>query len=620
MDISQEIKLKLPANINLPVDITKLSNEEIYLILLIGINVFVSFKDNFHQDQEQIKKEISKKIEDSYQKIITEYEREKRELSEVNMALKRTFEEETLKTRDNYYEKIQEGIQYEIKNISSIYENQIKYLNNELKKYQDKIDILQDDLIKTKINTEKAIIDGVQSSKVDIEDQIRKQLDLKYTAILKQNESYQIETQKYQTHINELEKKIIQLREQQTYNEKEHTNHIELEINKRLKEKEVEFQNILDDYKNKIDQLKETIIQNEIEKKEIENKNMRELTHKCQELQENITKIKTEYSEYIVSIEKEKNENLNSKFEQNDILLKQSLQAIDELKKQKNANNYDKGKSGELYVKDLLQDSFYDFENFTIENTASKSHSGDYIMKFKQFSVIVDSKNYTNTVEKREIVKLEKDIANNSHIKVAWIISLNTPISGFSTYPVMYEIKNKVCYCYINSLNKQSNPIQFLRLVWYSCLFLFERIICSDTDDNLLEKYKKNENRIKNIIEKMMKKSKERYAIMNQMVQNFDETEKDLRELLSDEMISVQEMHTELVRTWWDKNIKIKENGILKTKAIYELFIKDENNKNSGINIDLFKNILKVLLPNDSIKTGKTIKSDYSILNVSFNY
>ena len=160
--------------------------------------------------------------------------------------------------------------------------------------------------------------------------------------------------------------------------------------------------------------------------------------------------------------------------------------------------------------------------------------------------------------------------------------------------------------------------MQFLRSVWYSCYFLFHKIICVDTDDNLLDKYKKNETRIKNIVDKMMKKSKERYAFINQITQNFDDTEKDLRELLSDEIISVQEIHTELVRTWLEKNIKTKENNKLKSKTIYDVFIKDEINKNSGINIDMFKNILKILYQDNCIRIGKTEKSDYNIINVGF--
>jgi hypothetical protein len=624
MVVGKEIKLTLPDDCDFPIDISVLKNDDIYLIFLIGIKVFISFKDNFYKDQEQITADIEKKIEDNYKKKITDYENEKRELNILNSNLKKTFEDETIKAQNNYCEKIKEGVQYEIKTISTIYENQINNLNYELKYYKEKTDLLQNDIIKIKIDNEKYINDSIKNKNKEIEDESKRQIIFKENIITKINEEYNYEIKKNKEKINELEKTIIKLNEKQIYNDKEYYNNIEIEVNKIIQEKEKEFQKKNDEYSKLICDLKEKIANNEknsIEKEKIniekENNRIIELTQKCQDLQDNIFRIQTEYNEYIVETEKEKNENLNNKFEKNDILLQKSLQAIEELKKQKNANNYDKGREGELYVKKILEDSFFDFENFVIEDTSKKANSGDYIMNFNEFTVLVDSKNYTNNVNKKEKDKLEKDIENNSHIKVAWIISLNTPIHGYSTYPVMYEIKNKVCYCYINSLIKQENPIQFLRSIWYSCFFLLEKIIFADTDDNLIEKYKKNDIRIKNIVDIMMKKSKERHALINQMKQNFEETDNYTREILSNEIISIQENHKEILKTWWEKNIITKENSKLKTKTIYEEFIKDENNKNSGINLELFKNLIKLLLPpNDYVRIGKTEKSDYNVLNV----
>jgi hypothetical protein len=78
-------------------------------------------------------------------------------------------------------------------------------------------------------------------------------------------------------------------------------------------------------------------------------------------------------------------------------------------------------------------------------------------------------------------------------------------------------------------------------------------------------------------------------------------------------------MHSDLVKKWWNNNIKFQDNGKLKSKSIYDVFISDENNKNSGISIDSFKHIVKDIVGAANIvMTGKTNKADYTILQVGF--
>jgi len=441
-----------------------------------------------------------------------------------------------------------------------------------------------------------------------LEIEINKKLEYKENIIEKQSNNLR----EYQEYITELEKKIIKLEDLRIYSEKDYSNKLELETQKILIQKETEYKLMIDELKYKINTI-------EINYKSFENEKNNELTEKCKILQEEILQIKTEYNEYFLTIEKERNEKLNIVIQNNELLIQESKNTIEELKKEKNMSNTLKGDIGENYLFELLIDTFNDFENFNIENKSKISHSADILMEFKNFSILIDSKNYTNGVGKKEIKKLNDDINNNKHIKVAWLVSLHTPINNFSKYPVMYDIKDNVCYCYINSLSKNENPKHFLRSIWYACNFLFERILNVDTGEILLEKYKKNEIRIKNIIDKMLKKSKERNATLKQLIENFEETERDLKEILSDEIVSVYEIHSEIVKKWWNNNIKFQENSKLKTKNIYEIFNNDENNKNSGINIDSFKYIIKDIVDNTNIVTGKTDKADYTILKINFN-
>ena len=445
-----------------------------------------------------------------------------------------------------------------------------------------------------------------------LEKEITKRLEYKENIIEKQSENLH----QFQERITELEKMVIKLEDSRIYNEKDSSNKLEIEVQKLLIEKDTQFNVIADKYKSIIEELKDTINKNEMNYKSNENEQNKELMERCRILQEELLFAKAKHNEYTVTIERERNEKLNNVIQKNELLLRESKNTIDELKKEKNMSNTVKGDIGENYLFKLLMDTFSDFENFNIEDKSKVSHSADLLVEFKNFSILVDSKNYSNGVNKKEIKKLTDDINSNKHIKIAWLVSLHTPINGFSKYPVMYDIKDNVCYCYINSLSKNENPKHFLRTIWYACSFIFEKILNVDTGEILLEKYKKNENRIKNIVDKMLKKSKERYATLKQLTENFDETDKDLKEILSDEIISVYESHSEIVKHWWGNNIKFLENSKLKTKNIYDTFISNENNKNSGITIELFKYIVKDIVDAANIVTGKTDKADYTILNI----
>lgn len=328
-------------------------------------------------------------------------------------------------------------------------------------------------------------------------------------------------------------------------------------------------------------------------------------------LREELMATKLSHHEYVVNMEHEKNQ-------KTEVLLQESLTMMGELKKQKNASNISKGLEGEMYAYNLFMDIFHDFEDFDIKHTASTPHSADMVMKFKNFSILVDSKNYSNGVDKKEIVKLEKDCANNQHINVAWLVSLNTPINGFSKYPVMYEIKDNVCYCYINSLSKHENPKQFIRTIWYSCNFLFEKVLNVGGDDVLINKYMKNEERIKLLVEKMMKRSKERYATLKQLTENFDETDQDLREILTGEVISVHEMCVGAIKTWWDKHIVVvldETGSSLKTKKMWEAFSKEEHA--FSVHLEVFKQVIRDMVdPGNVVGGGKTGRGDYTIMGV----
>jgi hypothetical protein len=648
----QEIQIKISKYETLPVNIQEFTAEENLLMLLIGINADSTVKKMYINND--ICKEIEQKIKNTYQKIIDDKDHQNKELAHLNDSLKSTFDETMTKTLKTYYDKIQDGVARETQNISALYEKQllknqerndsltrelseIKLLTeqktndkiNEIRTYHEKqvtlhteskdIEIrkLTDELTRIKINIGKQINDEIVLNRKQTENEVISRLENKEIIIEKQKDELKL----CQERVNSLEKTIIKLEDLCSFNEEDHKKQMELEINKLLTKREWEFNSCLEKYKKIIEDLKEKNTKQELQYKIDESQRIINLTEQNKQIHNDFLKAKTDFNNYCISIEKEKKEELATILQKNELLLQESIRTIEELKKEKNMSNTVRGSVGENYILELMKDTFYGFENFEIVNTSKISHSGDFIMNFKNFSILIDSKNYTNGVGKKEVKKLTDDINSNKHIKIAWMVSLNTPINGYSANPVMYDIKDNVCYCYINSLNKNENPHNFLKTIWFCCYFIFERILNVNTDEDLLDKYKKNETRIKNIVEKMLKKSKERFSTLCQLKDNFDETERDLKELLNDEIISIYDQHSKHVKNWWDTNIKTQENHKLKSKQIFHRFMCDDENKNTGISLDAFKCITKGFISDDNIvTTGKTDKGEYIYLNINFSF
>ena len=359
----KEIIVRIPKYTILPDDINEFTEQENLLMLLIGINsILILRKEKIDND---LCKEIEERIKNSYQKIIDDREQENTELININNSLKKSFEETSIKTLNNCYEKIQDGISKETKNISFFYEKQLECQRNEIQKYQEKLETLNRELNEVKINKERKIIDEINLNKKIIENEISKKLECKENIIEKQSNNLR----EFQERITELEKAVIKLEDS-----------LELEIQKLLIQKETQYNSIVDKYKITIDELKEKINKNEINYSSIENEKNQELIEKCKILQEELLQIKTKYSEYNLTIEKERNEKLNNVIQKNEYLLQESKNAIEELKKEKNMSNTLKGDIGENYLFELLIDTFNDFENFNIENKSKISHSADILL------------------------------------------------------------------------------------------------------------------------------------------------------------------------------------------------------------------------------------------------
>ena len=408
-----------------------------------------------------------------------------------------------------------------------------------------------------------------------------KRLDKVQEQIEKEKERLNRESNKYQEKIEQLQ---IKLNEAEIENIKKtelinHTNReLENEIAVRTQQKELQM------------------IQEVNNNKEKDNE-------KINKLQNELTEIKSQMNNSLLENEREKN-----------LLMQESLtQIMKEVKTNTNKTN-DRGKDGERFFAEIATNTFCEYDGFEFKDTSKTPHSGDFHLNFSRFTIMVDTKCFIDTnVPIKDRKKLKFDMTQNSHIKIAWMVSIRNPILKFSKYPFMVDIEDGICYVYINSLAESDNPANLLKIAWHTSSVIFD-LLNQDDDAVLLNKYKKNHIRIRAIMDKMMRKSKERYATLKQLKDNFDDTERDIRDVLNTEIFNIQNSHEELIEKWFKLNLMKVENTKIKTNIIYNLFCECNENKQQGITIDIFKQIIQGMLNENEIVVGKT-KQSHTILN-----
>jgi hypothetical protein len=355
----------------------------------------------------------------------------------------------------------------------------------------------------------------------------------------------------------------------------------------------------------------------------IENEVNNKLKNKEDTIKKEIDGYKEKLNSLTIQIEKDKNERLMDTIDVNNKSIKDITLLLDNLKSQSTIVNKSnaRGYSGENYFMNLALNTFCDCSNFEIVDKAKTPHSGDFWLKFDKFTIMVDSKNYVDTpVPSRDRQKLKNDVSYNQHIKIAWLVSMDQPILTYSNYPFMIDIDDGVCYCYINSLMKSENPANLLRMAWYASNFVHENLLNVDSENNMLEKYQKNEIRVKGILNKMLVQSKERFATLNQLTENFKAADADIRDCLNEEIRDVRTQHIEVIESWWNSNLIKQEGHKLKSTEIHKKFISYEENRRHGIDVDMFKQILRSIpsLKSEEIVRGKTDKAMYVIVGYKF--
>ena len=295
----------------------------------------------------------------------------------------------------------------------------------------------------------------------------------------------------------------------------------------------------------------------------------------------------------------EKDKRLNRMTENYELFLKQN-----EVKSSKKI-----GDEGEdTFV--LLSDTFKDFPGYKLEKKAHQAHKGDIHLFFKDFNVLVDLKNYSGSVQKKELEKIEHDLSINETMDFAWLISYDSNVSDWNRFPIMYKwivTENGLkCVVIVNNLNSNKNPVDVLRNVWNITSELHKMINktkveekdvqdMQERDYNVVQKIKTAQKRLSELRRSVMSMSQITKDIENDIV--------DALSLLSNEMVKNESEKNVKIKEWWDLNIEIDDNSDnkLTSTEIWTRFKKDNKEyvDENKLLIDDFKNYVKVFIDVD---------------------
>jgi hypothetical protein len=204
----------------------------------------------------------------------------------------------------------------------------------------------------------------------------------------------------------------------------------------------------------------------------------------------------------------------------------------------------------------LLSETFRDFVGYKLEKKSHQAHKGDFHLFFKEFSVLVDLKNYSGSVQKKELEKIEHDLTINNTVDFAWLISYESNVSEWNRFPIMYkwvvtEMGLK-CIIIVNNLNANKNQIDVLRNVWNITNEFNNMINKTKLED---EDIKRMKERDFNVVQKI-KTTQKRLSELKRTVTSMSQITRDIENDIID---ALSLLSNEIIQNEWNKNGKIKE-------------------------------------------------------------
>ena len=333
-----------------------------------------------------------------------------------------------------------------------------------------------------------------------------------------------------------------------------------------------------------------------------------------------ISRYELESQELVSKAEDKAKEKYDLLLQEKDKQVSKFSDTYEKLLVQSHKSTSHKGSDGEKQFEDYAN-TFIDFKGFELIDKHTQGGSGDFHMRFEEFDVLVDAKNYKKKVPVDQREKIKNDLIKNEHIPFAWLVSLNTSIDKYDKSPVMYEwINTKQCIVYINNLSQNDDPKKILRIVWFTCKELYRFVADVSNDDDELTNMKETQFKLMDKVKNMRKGIREINTTINvtkNMIQVMDD---QLKEILESETSAIVESNYSLFDDWWSKNIELTDEDVrLLSTDLWFKFKSDNKCELSDFNItpDKFKQFVKSKTP-DIVLKNKNANSAFEIKGIKF--
>ena len=391
----------------------------------------------------------------------------------------------------------------------------------------------------------------------------------------------------YETRIREAESEAFLHKERLRLMESEK----EEQIHKRISQSRELFDSMLASYQKERDTMRR-----KIEELESENEKSREFSRQTVQTEAiQLVKHELDTMKQILNEKEKQNANYKEMFER-------TMQKVDGLTQKRDVASI--GKIGEGKFLELALSTFRDFEGFQIKDVCTIGGLGDFHLQFKEMTILVDSKLYSNKVNSTSRDKIKRDLVNNEHIQFAWLVSMDTFVDRFDKAPFMFEwVTSDKCVCYINCLQKQAEPREMLRSVFYCCKAIHKMMANENMEKCEVGILKEREMKMKDILSKLVKNNRERDTILNQMKGNFERADELVREMLNEETNDIAMNYYRVVIDWWNRSLE-KSDSLEKIKStvVWNQFKRDMGDELGEIDCNSFKEVLSSFLGEEVAK------------------
>jgi len=370
-------------------------------------------------------------------------------------------------------------------------------------------------------------------------------------------------------------------------------------LNRRLDQSREVFDRMLESYKKEREEMQSRILSLERENEKAKSASRQWQIESDHKTQKDALSIVGRELESMQKMLREKDKQIDSHKE----LFERSIAKVDNLTQKRDVASL--GKIGEGQFKGLAHNVFRDFDGFQMKEVCSIGGLGDFHLQFKEMTILVDSKLYTNKVNSTSRDKIKRDLLNNDHIQFAWLVSMDTSIDRFDKAPFMFEwINPQKCICYINNLRGQEEPGELLRSVWYCCKALRQMMITEANERGELSVLKEREMKMRDIVAKIVKSHRERDTILSQLKQNFERSDEFTKQLLNEETAVIVNDYYRVVVEWWNRNLEDNSVGNLipiKSTIVWTQFKREMGDSIGDIDAATFKDILCGFLAEDKV-------------------